>query len=583
MLPGQSTGESTVLPVSETTIRQIHLEIDSLYKNACYNEGIEKIEALSYYYQQRKDIRGEIQSCNLMGDFLRALGDLESSRLYLEKSLLLNSMLKDDILSAKIYNLIAATYFQSLEPGHSDSSEIYCERSLRLARKIRDNKLIYSNLNIYGTLQFLNNRPEEALMSLTEALGIARAEGTDDEALILLNMARVYDLKGDLKHAGELALSSFGMAKKKGITMYIRLSSDFLRNLYIRQGNKDKAYYFLNELNKVSEVLFMERAEKKIRDMEFSFHSREMQKENERLKSEDAINKKKLIQRRINSILLSVLVVLAFAFILIFYRQKKRLKRSNLELLTMNQEIRRQKEATEKLAQELDTANATLKKFISIIAHDLKNPFNTIIGFSDLLNTEFDTLAPEERKLAIENTHRSAVSAYTLLEQLLSWARLQTGVFKPNIITINIYDLIADVVNLLQASAMLKKQRLVKNVPVNLNVRGDRNMILAVFRNLLSNAIKFTPEEGTITFSARASDGMVIISVTDTGIGIPEKELGKIFSMEEPFMTPGTAGEKGSGMGLLICREYLEKNFGTITVTSREGGGTAFEVSLPGI
>ncbi|MBL7138411.1 MAG: HAMP domain-containing histidine kinase [Bacteroidales bacterium] len=123
----------------------------------------------------------------------------------------------------------------------------------------------------------------------------------------------------------------------------------------------------------------------------------------------------------------------------------------------------------------MDNSNATLKKFISIIAHDLKNPFNTIIGFSDLLHTEFSTLSPEERKLAIENTHKSAVSAYALLEQLLSWARLQTGAFKLELTTIELTDLMDEVVNMLQMTSFLKKQKLEKQIPPNLRIEANRN------------------------------------------------------------------------------------------------------------
>lgn len=268
-------------------------------------------------------------------------------------------------------------------------------------------------------------------------------------------------------------------------------------------------------------------------------------------------------------------------FIFIFARQKNRLKRTNRELLVMNQEIRIQQQETEKLAQELEISNTTLKKFISIIAHDLKNPFNTIIGFSDLLHTEFNILTPEERKLAIENTHKSAVNAYALLEHLLSWARLQTGAFNLEVTTIELSDLIDEVVNLLQTSAFLKKQKLVNQIPANIEIRVDRNMMLTVFRNILSNAIKFTPELGMIEVMAIVSDESVNIQFKDSGVGIPQTEIGKLFSIDEPFKTSGTNGEKGTGIGLLLCREYLEKNGGTILVESQVGTGTVFTVKLP--
>lgn len=295
----------------------------------------------------------------------------------------------------------------------------------------------------------------------------------------------------------------------------------------------------------------------------------------------DLARSKELDRRRLWTIFMVIIAGGALVFLFIFAVQKTSLRKTNKELLVMNQEIRFRQQETENLARKLETSNATLKKFISIIAHDLKNPFNTIIGFSDLLDTEFDSLSPEERKLAIENTHKSALSAFSLLEKLLSWARMQTGAFQMEVTSIDISDLIDEVVNLVQTSAFLKKQNLITEVSSNIKINADRNMMLAVFRNILSNAIKFTPREGTIKVSANVDGENVKLVVRDSGVGIPETELGKLFNIDEPYKTTGTGGEKGTGLGLLLCKEYLEKNNGTVRVESEPGKGTAFTVILP--
>lgn len=204
--------------------------------------------------------------------------------------------------------------------------------------------------------------------------------------------------------------------------------------------------------------------------------------------------------------------------------------------------------------KELQTTNSTLKNFISIIAHDHKNPFNTFIGFFDLLQTEFDSLTPEERERAIENTHKSALNAFSLLEQLLTWARLQTGTIQLEVTVLDLSQLIDEVMNLLQT---------------------------AVFRNLISNAIKFTPDKGSIDVTAIEKTKTIQLVFRDSGVGISGEGLRRLFSIDDLYKTSGTNGKKGTGIGLLLCRDYLKKNHGNITVESVEGKGTTFRVTFP--
>ena len=506
-----------------------------------------------------------------MGDFLRACGNRSGSLEYLYKALALKEQLHDSLLRAQTYNYLAATYFEYEYPIYLDSSKMYGLLSMGLAITYHDEKLEYSNLNILGKVKEGKGDLDSALVYLTRALEIVKRINPVDESLVLINIAGVYFNMEDIARAKKYAIEAYELAKQYNINTYIRMTSALLERIYVLENNYRKAHFYLGELIFYTRNFLDETTEERVTVM----------KEQIRLVQEEAEVQKEMDRRRLWTLFLLILIGCSMVFIFIFARQKNRLKRTNRELLVMNQEIRIQQQETEKLAQELEISNTTLKKFISIIAHDLKNPFNTIIGFSDLLHTEFNILTPEERKLAIENTHKSAVSAYALLEHLLSWARLQTGAFNLEVTTIELSDLIDEVVNLLQTSAFLKKQKLVNQIPANIEIRVDRNMMLTVFRNILSNAIKFTPELGMIEVMAIVSDESVNIQFKDSGVGIPQTEIGKLFSIDEPFKTSGTNGEKGTGIGLLLCREYLEKNGGTILVESQVGTGTVFTVKLP--
>jgi len=563
--------EASRLLIDDEDVQQMQKELDSLYLAGDYSTAVDLTLILMAYYRLHEDTNGQILCNNRMGDFLRASGNPQPSLDYLYKALALNHHYGDSLLRAQTYNYLAATYFENKYAKYLDSAETYALLSMKVALRIQNDELVSSDLNILGKVEEGKGHLDAALSYLTRALEIAQRTHSNDVPLVINNIAGVYYNQGELARSEKIALEAYSLARKYNINTYVRMSSALLERIYESMDNYRQAHLYLRVLFIYTRSFLDERIEERVESM----------KEQIRLTQEEAEIQKKLDRRRFLTVSLLVIIGITLVFLIVFTFQMIRLRKTNRELIMVNQEITRQKEATEKLAQELDTSNATLKKFISIIAHDLKNPFNTIIGFSDLLNTEFDTLAPEERKLAIDNTYKSAVSAFSLLEQLLNWARLQTGAFKLEITTINLSELLDEVINLLQASALLKKQSLVKKIPYNLGIYADRNMMLAVFRNLISNAIKFTPEQGGIILSASLSKNLVMVEVRDSGVGIPEREIGKLFTIDEPVKTTGTSGEKGSGIGLLLCKEYLEKNNGTISVTSREGKGTTFTVTLP--
>lgn len=237
--------------------------------------------------------------------------------------------------------------------------------------------------------------------------------------------------------------------------------------------------------------------------------------------------------------------------------------------------------------EELRELNNTKDKFFSIIAHDLKGPFNAIMGFADILTTEWDDYTEEERRNFIRNINSSAKNTFRLLENLLEWAMTQTGKIKFQPARIDLSLIANDVVILLRDQAEKKQIKLYTAVNFNTLVTADENMVRTVFRNLVSNAIKFTPEGGQVRILTRNIPAtkdqlpMVEVCVTDTGIGIEKDLLPKLFRIDEKTRTDGTALEKGTGLGLILCRELIEKNNGKIQVESEPGIGSKFCFTLP--
>ncbi|MCF8391579.1 MAG: PAS domain S-box protein [Bacteroidales bacterium] len=231
--------------------------------------------------------------------------------------------------------------------------------------------------------------------------------------------------------------------------------------------------------------------------------------------------------------------------------------------------------------QELQNTNMMKDKHFSIIAHDLRNPFNAILGFSDLLlknNASYDIA---KREQLIRFISESSKRAYLLLENLLEWSRASTGkvVFNPDKIILE--EIISEGISHTEIMAQNKEIHLSYKLTEDIILYADRSMLSTVLRNLISNAIKFTPKLGSIEVYAHQDQNAVIISVKDTGVGISEERLNALFHNENYDTTEGTNNEAGSGLGLVLCKDLVEKHGGRIWAESQEGFGSIFSFSIP--
>ncbi|HCY75149.1 MAG TPA: hypothetical protein DHV28_04455 [Ignavibacteriales bacterium] len=234
------------------------------------------------------------------------------------------------------------------------------------------------------------------------------------------------------------------------------------------------------------------------------------------------------------------------------------------------------KESNEQLKQ----LNATKDKFFSIIAHDLKSPFQSLLSYSEILATDIKSLSTDEIVTFSTELNESLNTLYSLLENLLHWSMMQRDLLVYNPLNFNLYDKVNSIIRIAEHSAAKKNITLSNKVDTEISVFSDANMIRSVFQNLLINAIKFTPEKGRIIISSETKDDVIEISVEDTGIGIKEENISKLFQFDTIFTTKGTAGEKGTGLGLPLCKEFVERNYGKIWVTSELGKGSKFTFTV---
>lgn len=258
----------------------------------------------------------------------------------------------------------------------------------------------------------------------------------------------------------------------------------------------------------------------------------------------------------------------------------ERLNRSNMLLVEKQKHIEEQSKEIIRKNEELVKLNATKDKFFTIIAHDLKNPFNAILGFCEIITLKYDNFDDNKKKQLINSIFTSSKNIYKLLENLLQWARSQTGEIKFNPEVFLISDVIDN--NIIIVNDLLKEKKL-ELITINtksLSVYADKNMISTVLRNLITNAIKFT-RKGNITIECYCENTHILVKVKDTGVGIPPEKLNDIFNVAGSKSTYGTNGESGTGLGLILCKEFVLKNKGTIGVESEVGKGSTFYFTLP--
>jgi signal transduction histidine kinase len=314
----------------------------------------------------------------------------------------------------------------------------------------------------------------------------------------------------------------------------------------------------------------------------------------------DALSAEKMKRQKIVNISFIMAFVLmtslAFAALLFFIQkrkankilsnQKDQILEKNIDLQNLNEEIKTQSEELKDKNDKLEELNATKNKLFSIIAHDLKSPFNSLLGISEQLAENHESFSDDELEKYLKIVKDGTVKTYNLLENLLTWAQSQTDRIKFEPKNTDIHELGNTIISLVAESAKNKNIRINSEIPKNTVVFADVNMLNTVIRNLINNAIKFTPEGGNIILKSQIiinndNREYIQISIQDRGVGIKPEIITKIFSISESITTKGTNNETGTGLGLIVCKEFVERHGGKIWVESEINKGSEFLFTIP--
>ena len=386
-------------------------------------------------------------------------------------------------------------------------------------------------------------------------------------AVYYLSMSDIYLYEKDFKKALDYVYKSLELATQHGLKEQIRDASLKLSEIYAQTEDYQKAYEFHTQYVTYRDSINNKEVISKMADMRTEYEVSQKQAEI------DLLTKQRQINQLIGLALLFILLLLAVLAFLLY--RNNRLKQS------ANKELSRQKSELEIQHQKLEALNNTKDRFFSIISHDLRGPVNAFNGISELIKHYIAKNEMGQLREVSEYIDKSARQLSGLLDNLLDWAIKQQGAFPFKAEKIHLNPVLRELVDMFSITAHGKNITLTLDVEEEIEVWADRNSLLTIVRNLLNNALKFTEKSGLVSINAYTEKGYAHINVIDTGIGMTEEMLERIFELQEKSASQGTSGEKGLGIGLNLAYEFALMNEGTIMANSEVNAGTIFTLKVP--
>lgn len=553
--------------------------LSKIYKSKYQNKKVvDALNAGIFYALVNSDYLFAQNLLISLGETHRALGIYSTGLKYLKTALYYNNNNHKLIVKARIYNRLSAIKYEMQE--YQDAIK-YASKSLKISKDSSNLELIADNQILLGSSLSRIGKYDQAINYLLEAKEVFEKQFPHDLPYVLNNICHTYTSMGDYDKAISYGLMSYNIALKDSVKPYINVSATYLFDAYERKGDLKNAYKFLSVSNHWGELINANMERQKVLDEENRLRESHVKTEIDDYQKIISQNYK---IKELNSLIIflqAIIALIVIVALIVFFNRAKTLKYQNERLVELNNQITQQRNEMTQIVEKLNIANASKNKFFSIIAHDIRAPFHSILGLTDILQQDYQILSDNERVEMINMLSNSSNSIFKLLDNLLKWSQAQTGniQFKPE--RIELKPLIEDVVDLMQQNAISKNIQLSFYYTEELQIEADKNMIDTVIRNLISNAIKFTNQKGSIDVILIRNGQRAKIVVKDSGVGLNEDELSKIFSMDEKIVSKGTAGEVGSGLGLLLCKEFVEKNKGEIMVESEVDKGSSFAFLIP--
>ncbi|MCF6270959.1 MAG: tetratricopeptide repeat protein [Melioribacteraceae bacterium] len=526
---------------------------DYYLKKASYSVALENVLLGYQIFENLNHKIGMAYSLNYLGEIYIYHGDYEKALSFLKEASKLRLESNDMRGYSNSITNIGLIHFSE---KRLDSAKFYYKKALKINNKIKYRKGVSNILSLLGDIYIAKDEFKRAFNNVNAALlideKISNVAGQiinlNKLGLILQKQHKYQEAQKKLDVANKLAIQSGHLDQEM-------LSYLYLSKLYTEKKMPEKALASLNKYITIKDSIYSTENMGRFADLQTLFATNKKEIENKLLLKEIEFS------TRNNYYLLIISLVTLIIIILLVSKFRTQRKTNNL----------------------LKELNSSKDKFFSILAHDLKNPFQGLLGYTEMLHTDYESLTEDEIKESIASLYSVSRNVYSLLEGLLEWSRAQTGRMEYNPILFRLSEEAERVVKLLKENALVKGVSLSSELDETTLVYADRNMVSTILRNLVANGIKYTNEGNLVKILAEKRKNEVVITVYDHGIGMSQEEMDSLFRIDVHHTTLGTQGEEGTGVGLILCKELVNNNGGKIWVESELGKGSKFIFTLPSI
>ncbi|UOQ55491.1 sensor histidine kinase [Hymenobacter cellulosivorans] len=589
--------------VSHRLIGSAHQELGS------FNQAAYHFRRALHLDQQAHDQAGAAADGLCLGNTLCSQGDTSQARLVYQVALRAFTRLGSSRGVAQVESRLGSLFAQQRKwekalasqsralqgwLQHRDSASaaaalhaigsVYCQQGaysralfyLRGARQMAaatDSLRHSESLMGIGKVYLAVGNYEAALGSFRQAARLAPTVAAAEAPAQLYHlMAAAYDSMGQFEAAEQALHKALVMARHSSSQALLGQEYRALAELYRRTGRYQKSLAALTRVASLQDSVFAQERSAQVAELQTRYETEKKEREIQLLIKDRQIQDATLRRQTLLRNALAAGALLLLIIVGVLYRGRQQQSRINKLLERKNAAISWQKE-------ELGRLNRTKDTLFSIISHDLRSPLSSLYSLLTLLN--MGSLPPERLALHSARLTQGLNSTLQLLDNLLNWsaAQIKDDKIRPERLRLDV--LAEETLALLLSDAERKNILLQNHLPIPTLVRADVNMVRLILRNLLGNAIKFTPEGGSVTLTAALQGASWSVAVHDTGIGIPAADFSQVLGSNAPFTTLGTAQEKGTGLGLQLCKDFVERNGGQLTFTSRVGQGTTFAFTLP--
>jgi len=553
---------------------QLEQQLSTTYNNIglVYESLGNYVQAMDYYLLSVKldEKRGDLSSMAFglgnAGSLYKTIGDHEKALALLTQALK-NEDIAGDMYGAAICKIhIAQIRFEEKKDTALVLPMLY--DAIRVFELGRENVSIMNAYSEIGDIYRKVGEIEKAIFFHEKGLkmrALLQEDGYDALPLEMMGLAKDYQAAKKYGESNGYAATVFRSALKAGEKKAALDAAVIISQNHEALGDVKAALHFAREAQRLSDGLSLLENAAVFENLKSNYDNYKTTLENDALKRNEAVQSETIKRQKAQrlSLFMALGAIAIIALLLFLNNRRKQLANRRLE---------QQK-------QELKALNAVKDKILSIIAHDLRGPLTTIEGLMTVMEAEM--LTREEQKTMIGRISATNTSTLETLDTLLRWARVQKDGEHTELTPVGILPLVLRTAELFSEDLAQKKLSIHYEILPGTRVMADENQLDFVLRNLIANALKFTPEGGSVTAKAMVSaPGKIDIVIADTGVGMTEEQMGRLFNPETHFTTRGLLGEKGTGLGLLLCKEFVENSLGTLSVKSKVGEGTEFIVTL---